>query len=202
MSQIVDDPRRDDDGSALAERLRGERTGRGWSLTELAEASGVSRAMINRIERGVSSPTATILGRLSGAFGLTVSELLDEHAGRTGGSDAPGAPGRPAVPARPADRWRDPDTGYERRAVSSRSFPADVTEVRLPAGQEVTYPASAYAFLRHLIWVLDGTLELVLGGEPTTLAAGERIELGDPVEVTYRNPADEPCRYVVVVVRR
>ena len=84
MSQIVDDVAADvetpDDAEQrrLGERLRRLRTERKWSLTELAEESGVSRAMINRVERGVSSPTATILGRLSGAFGLTVSQLLDE----------------------------------------------------------------------------------------------------------------------------
>ncbi len=84
MSHIVDapkteaEPEDDADQRRLGERLQRLRTERKWSLTELAEESGVSRAMINRVERGVSSPTATILGRLSGAFGLTISQLLDE----------------------------------------------------------------------------------------------------------------------------
>ncbi|MFC9292147.1 helix-turn-helix domain-containing protein, partial [Streptomyces sp. NPDC057052] len=42
----------------IAVRVRAERERRGWTLNELAEASGVSRAMIHRIERGESSPTA------------------------------------------------------------------------------------------------------------------------------------------------
>jgi transcriptional regulator with XRE-family HTH domain len=179
-------------GARLGERLRRERTDRGWSLTELADASGVSRAMINRIERGASSPTATILGRLSGAFDLTISQLLADVEQE----------GPEVVRDAIADRWTDPDTGYERRPLSSPSFPADVTEVRLPAGASVTYPAAAYAFLRHLIWVVDGELELVVGDHATRLAAGDRIELGEPQEVTYANPADDPCRYVVVVLRR
>lgn len=157
--------------------------------------------MINRVERGVSSPTATILGRLSGAFGLTVSQLLDESLDHevpraTDPDDARGVQ-RGAT----ADSWTDPETGYRRRPVSSAAFPADVTEVRLPSGREVAYPASAYAFLRHCIWVVDGVLELVVGGEPTRLATGDRIELGDPADVVYRNPGEEPTRYVVVVVR-
>lgn len=211
MSHIVDEPIVDDataadDASAdeqraLGERLRRLRTERKWSLTELAEESGVSRAMINRVERGVSSPTATILGRLSGAFGLTISQLLDEALEHevpraTDPDDARGIQ-RGAT----AESWTDPDTGYRRRPVSSAAFPADVTEVRLPAGREVAYPASAYAFLRHCIWVVDGVLELVVGGEPRRLAAGDRIELGDPADVVYRNPGDGPTRYVVVVVR-
>ncbi|AOX67471.1 hypothetical protein BJK06_02695 [Curtobacterium sp. BH-2-1-1] len=191
----------DADQRRLGERLRRLRTERKWSLTELAEESGVSRAMINRVERGVSSPTATILGRLSGAFGLTVSQLLDESLDHevpraTDPDDARGVQ-RGAT----ADSWTDPETGYRRRPVSSAAFPADVTEVRLPSGREVAYPASAYAFLRHCIWVVDGVLELVVRGEPTRLAAGDRIELGDPADVVYRNPGEEPTRYVVVVVR-
>ncbi|OII28297.1 hypothetical protein BIV01_07560 [Curtobacterium sp. MCBA15_013] len=191
----------DADQRRLGERLQRLRTERKWSLTELAEESGVSRAMINRVERGVSSPTATILGRLSGAFGLTVSQLLDESLDHevpraTDPDDARGVQ-RGAT----ADSWTDPETGYRRRPISSAAFPADVTEVRLPSGREVAYPASAYAFLRHCIWVVDGVLELVVGGEPTRLAAGDRIELGDPADVVYRNPGEEPTRYVVVVVR-
>ncbi|MFS2031584.1 MULTISPECIES: helix-turn-helix domain-containing protein [unclassified Curtobacterium] len=207
MSHIVDAPESepetadDADQRRLGERLQRLRTERKWSLTELAEESGVSRAMINRVERGVSSPTATILGRLSGAFGLTVSQLLDESLDHevpraTDPDDARGVQ-RGAT----ADSWTDPETGYRRRPISSAAFPADVTEVRLPSGREVAYPASAYAFLRHCIWVVDGALELVVGGEPTRLAAGDRIELGDPADVVYRNPGEEPTRYVVVVVR-
>lgn len=191
----------DADQRRLGERLHRLRTERKWSLTELAEESGVSRAMINRVERGVSSPTATILGRLSGAFGLTISQLLDEALDHEvpRGTDPDEARG--VQRGVTADSWTDPETGYRRRPVSSASFPADVTEVRLPAGREVAYPASAYAFLRHCIWVVDGVLEVVVGGVPTRLGAGDRIELGEPADVVYRNPAEDPARYVVVVVR-
>ncbi len=88
-----------------------------------------------------------------------------------------------------------PPTGVE------HCVPADVTEVRLPAGREVAYPASAYAFLRHCIWVVDGVLEVVAGGDVVRLGPGDRIELGEPADVVYRNPGAEPVRYVVVVVR-
>jgi transcriptional regulator with XRE-family HTH domain len=191
----------DADQRRLGDRLHRLRTERRWSLTELAEESGVSRAMINRVERGVSSPTATILGRLSGAFGLTISQLLDEalehDVPRTGDPDEARGVQRGAT----ADSWTDPETGYRRRPVSSADFPVDVTEVRLPAGREVAYPASASAFLRHCIWVVDGVLEFTVGEDTTRLGAGDRIELGEPADLVYRNPTDEPCRYVVVVVR-
>ena len=72
MSSIVDEAL---DGQ-IATRLLTERASRGWSLEQLAERSGVSRAMISKVERGESSPTAAVLGRLSAAFGLTLSQLL------------------------------------------------------------------------------------------------------------------------------
>jgi transcriptional regulator with XRE-family HTH domain len=210
MSQIVDDAAPeaetgehpdDADQRRLGERLQRLRTERKWSLTELAEESGVSRAMINRVERGVSSPTATILGRLSGAFGLTVSQLLDDALDHEVPRGADPEEARGVQRGATADSWTDPETGYRRRPVSSASFPADVTEVRLPAGREVAYPASAYAFLRHCIWVVDGVLEVVVGDETTRLGAGDRIELGEPSDVVYRNAGEDPVRYVVVVVR-
>jgi transcriptional regulator with XRE-family HTH domain len=38
--------------AALAGRIRSERRDKGWTLERFAEASGVSRAMISKIERG------------------------------------------------------------------------------------------------------------------------------------------------------
>src|ERR1700733_2213829 len=67
---------RTDIGKALAARIRLERTARDWSMDELSKRAGVSRAMISKIEREECSPTATVLGRLSGAFGITMSALL------------------------------------------------------------------------------------------------------------------------------
>jgi transcriptional regulator with XRE-family HTH domain len=60
----------------ISARIRIERESRGWSLSELAERASVSRAMIHKIERGDSSPTATLLARLSGAFGISMSTLI------------------------------------------------------------------------------------------------------------------------------
>src|SRR5215475_11911988 len=60
MSTIVNDP--EDPTEPLAARIALEREVRGWSLADLAERSGVSKAMISKIERGEASPTATLLG--------------------------------------------------------------------------------------------------------------------------------------------
>src|ERR1700742_4037347 len=95
--------------SQLAQRIKLERTQRNWSLAELAERSGVSKAMISKIEREEVSPTAAILGRLAAAFEMTLAALLLK---------AEGIPrlSRAAV----QKTWRDPATGYVRKQVFSR----------------------------------------------------------------------------------
>jgi transcriptional regulator with XRE-family HTH domain len=191
MSTIVDGI------GAFGERIRARRQSRGWSLERLAGESGVSRAMISKVERGESSPTAVVLGKLSAALELTMSELL---AGA--GPDAPAA-GAAATVRRSADTplWRDPDTGYERRQVSTARFPVDVTEVTLPPGARVPYPAGAYAFIAQLVWVQSGELTLIDGPAAHFLAAGDTFELGAPQPREFRNEGAADCRYVVVVAR-
>ena len=191
MSIIVNDL-----DTRLGARIRIERERRNWSLTDLAERSGVSRAMINKVERGEASPTASLLGRLSGAFGLTLSALL----ARTEMSGA----GR-LVRADDQPRWTDPATGYVRRQVApapGSDLPLDLVQVELPAGASVSFPAAAYAFVRQLVWVLSGTLTFIEGDVAHTLAAGDCLELGPPSDCAFRNDRGRPCRYAVVILRQ
>ena len=201
--------------AAFGERLRAQRRARGWPIERLAVASGVSRAMISKIERGESSPTAVVLGKLSAALELSVSELLtpggadtqrppgtearaDQETGTAGGPARSGGTVRRAADT---PQWQDPDTGYLRRQVSTPRFPAAVTEVTLPPGARVPYPAGAYAFIAQLVWVLSGRLTLSDGPDVHVLAAGDTFELGEPRPREFLNETDEDCRYLVVVTR-
>ncbi|MFI9596136.1 helix-turn-helix domain-containing protein [Nonomuraea sp. NPDC052265] len=64
---------------ALAGNLRGTRLARGFSVRELAELTGVSKALISQIERGVANPTIEVLTRLAAALELTFAELTRTH---------------------------------------------------------------------------------------------------------------------------
>ena len=178
-------------------------------MDRLAGASGVSRAMISKIERGESSPTAVLLGKLSAALELSVSELLtgahlgdgrEPAASEPASADATGA----GLVRRAADtpEWRDPDTGYLRRQISTAGFPAAVTEVTLPPHARVPYPAAAYAFIAQLVWVQSGQLTLMDGSARHVLDPGDTFELGQPRSREFRNETMEECRYVVVVTRK
>lgn len=187
MSVIVDDP-----GPAIAHRIRLERAARGWSLADLAEQAGVSKATISKIERAESSPTAVILVRLAAAFDLTLAGLLlraEDGAGRL---------------QRHADQpvWRDPATGYLRRQAFSRpDHPVELIEVEIPAGETVVLPASSYARIRQIVQVRSGQLSIEEGGEWHELRAGDCLGFGTPGDVTFANRSSEPCHYIVALAR-
>ncbi|MBL9179689.1 MAG: helix-turn-helix transcriptional regulator [Verrucomicrobiaceae bacterium] len=61
----------------LGKRVRKLRADRGWSLEELANASGVSRSMLSEVEREKANPTLTVTFRIARAFGMTLQELIE-----------------------------------------------------------------------------------------------------------------------------
>jgi transcriptional regulator with XRE-family HTH domain len=176
----------------LANRIRAEREARGWSLDDLAGRSGVSKAMISKIERAESSPTAALLGRLSGAFGLTLSTLL---ARAEGAASRLARAGEQAV-------WRDPGTGYCRTAVSPEGAGViDLVRCELPPGASVAYPASAFTFIHQQIWMLKGRLHFIEGTEIHELCSGDCLQLGSPADCRFENRQRTACLYLVVVAR-
>ena len=58
-------------------RVKHLRAERGWSLEELASASGVSRSMLSEIEREQANPTLAVTMRIAQAFGLSLADLLE-----------------------------------------------------------------------------------------------------------------------------
>jgi transcriptional regulator with XRE-family HTH domain len=185
MSTIIDDVT-----PSIARRIRRERETRGWSLGELAERSGVSKATISKIERGEASPTAAVLGRLSGGLGLSLSTLLaraeasSDRLRRTADQDL----------------WVDPETRYVRRQIwPADDGPLELVEVELPAGASVAYPASAYTFSARVLWVLEGTLTLVEGDVTYEMHRGDSLRRGPPSDSQYINRSKRSCRYLLVL---
>jgi transcriptional regulator with XRE-family HTH domain len=177
----------------LADHLAAERETRGWSAAELAQRSGVSRAMISKIERGEAKPTASLLSKLSIAFGLPLSQLFAQ------------VEAHPLRVVRLAERswWKDPETGYRRRPISpSHDTRLQLTEVQLPPGARVVFPAAVYAFIHQQVWVLKGRLTLREGSEVHELSPGDCLLLGPPSDRVFENRSRGACQYVVAVVRR
>jgi transcriptional regulator with XRE-family HTH domain len=187
MSTITDDP-----SARIAARVRIEREARDWTLEQLAARSGVSRAMISKIERSEASPTAVILVRLAGAFDLTLGGLLARAE----------EPRGPMVRGADQPRWRDPATGYLRRQIFARpDHPVELVRIELPAGAWIGLPASSYARIRQLVWVMKGRLVIEDGVARHELAAGDCLAFGTPVDTTFANESAHACTYLVAIAR-
>jgi hypothetical protein len=137
-----------------------------------------------------------LLGKLSGAFGITMSTLFarveNTSLSRVLRHDQ-------------QLLWRDPQSGYVRRQVfpiSGSAIPVDLVSVELPAGKKLAFPASSYTFANHLIWVQKGKLVFVEGKEEHHLGGGDCLELGTPQECSYENRSSAPCTYLVLVLRQ
>lgn len=171
----------------ISARIRIERESRGWSLNDLAERAGASRAMIHKIERGESSPTASMLGRLSGAFGISMSTLIARAEMQEG----------KLLRFASQPVWRDPQSHYLRRHVSPRSdLPIDLVQIELPPGSDVPMPAASYALARQLIWLQQGELMFVEGNTRHEMQAGDCLELGPPNDCRFINESAETCVYL------
>lgn len=182
----------------LAHELLRLRTERGMSLEDLAGRSGVSRAMISRIERADSSPTATVLNKL--AIGLGV--LLPELFGQQSYADTRLLRRDPVSSRRGQPEWKDPETGYRRRTLTppTAAQRLQLSEIRFPPGKRVTFENAFGALLvQQQIWILEGQIELSLGGETTRLAAGDCMAMTLDRPVTFHNAGEREARYLVAL---
>lgn len=174
----------------LSRRLTAERQMRGWSLADLAARAGVSRAMISRIERGEVSATAALLAKLAGALDLTLAALF-----------GPSSP-RSSPLTRKVDQplWRDPASGYLRRAVAvgDRRYPVDIVEVEFPPGASVLFDRPQDGNPAQYIWLLDGRMRVALGAETHELQAGDCLAMRLEAMIAFHNPADRPARYAII----
>lgn len=176
----------------IAARLRALRAEAGLSLEALAARAGVSRAMLSRIERGQSSATAVLLNKVAAGMGITLSALLAEE--------------RAASPlARLADQaiWRDPASGYLRRAVSppATGSALELVTVEMPPGARVGFDNAGLAGRAQHVWLLEGVLELVLGEERFRLQPGDCLWMRLDRPITFHNPTAAPSRHAVILER-
>ncbi|WP_405542181.1 XRE family transcriptional regulator [Streptomyces phaeochromogenes] len=176
----------------LGVRLAELRAERGWSLGELAERSGVSRSTLSRAERAEISPTASLLNRLCGVYGRTMSQLLSE------------VEEEPALLVRAADQavWEDKASGFVRRSVSPphAGLRGELVEGRLASGADIAYDRPPVPGLEQHIWVLDGRLEVTAQDTGHRLDAGDCLRLRVWGPTRFRSTGPEDARYVLAVV--
>ena len=175
----------------IGNRLRALRMKAGLSLNDLAARSGVSRAMIARVERAESSATAVLLGKLCAALDVTLSAVV-------GLSDRP-----PERLMRFANQptWRDPESGYRRRHASAQDAASgiEIVIVDLPAGAKIPYsPWGRRAYTQQLL-MLEGRITVHIDLKNFELTPGDCLDFDVMRPVVFENPHDAAARYVVIV---
>lgn len=174
----------------IAANLQRRRAELGLSLAQLAARSGVSKAMIAKVESGASSPTAGLLGRLCAGLGVTLSTLMIE-------SESSGVTHR-----RASDQpvWRDPATGLERTLVAAASArtAVEIARLNLPAKTVVEYNLAPSRWIRQHILMLAGSLQFTIGDEITVLEPGDSLFALIDRATRFEVLGERPAEYFVI----
>ena len=175
----------------IAQRLRTLRAERQWSLDELARRSDVSRATLSRLENAEVSPTASVLGKLAAAYGLTISRLMhmveDNFA--------------PLIRRDAQPLWTDASIGFRRRSVSppAHTLKAEVLECELEPDTHIAYEAPPRPGLEHHLLLMEGELEISADGQSHDLKPGDCLRYQLYGASTFTTPKGSGARYILVV---
>jgi transcriptional regulator with XRE-family HTH domain len=171
----------------IGQRVARRRAALGLSLEEIATRTGVSRAMISRIERGEVHASAVVLDRLCAGLGISLSALLARYA-------------PPLLRRAEQPVWQDPASGYVRREIAPAGTGSAVriVEVEFPAGAEVAFERSRQRAIDQHVWVLEGEIEIGSGGSVYSLAAGDCLHVR-VADNSFRNGSGRPARYAVIL---
>ncbi len=178
----------------LGLRVRALREGMNLSLRDLAARSGVSAPMLSQVERGETSPTLQVAGRIAHGLDLRLSQLLR--------LDEDGA----VTVVRHAERRQGPDGSrghsYEiltpplpgQRSELSRHTLAAGAVTGGPGDPPMHEPGS-----RETALVESGTVALICDGARHELSAGDCVTFDADLPHHFENPGDQPAVLLAVV---
>lgn len=173
-----------DIGAAVAGNLRRLRAERGITLEKLAEASGVSRAMLNQIETGKSVPTIATLWKVAAGLHVPFQRLIQVEAG----------PKSVLLRRRDAKVLANGDGTFSSRAL----FPFDDSPRHSEFYEITIAPGGGERAEPHA----RGTVEqlVLVRGKVAIEVGGERHELAERDAITFQ--ADVPHAYLNLDARR
>ncbi|MDQ4002806.1 MAG: XRE family transcriptional regulator [Actinomycetota bacterium] len=175
-------------------RVRGLRRERRLTLEGLAERSGVSRAMISKLERGEKNPTLVVAAKVAEGLGVTLSQLVGVEEKRE-------------VVVVPRERrmvMYDPETGFERQLLSP-SFGGRGVEFILnivPEGSASGEFPPHRRGVEEYVAVEKGRLRAVIGDEEYLLEEGDALYFEADVSHRFDNIGDGECSYYLVIVSK
>lgn len=166
-------------------------------LVQLGEHTGLSPAMLSKIERGQLFPTLPTLLRIALVFGVGLEFFFA------------GAREKPLVAVvRKGDRVQLPDRpGAREVAYRFESLDYPATERRFNCHYAEFFPVPPDRLRPHdhpgveFIFAIQGTLSVHLGGEEHALDAGDSLYFDSSVPHAYRRSAGRTCSAIVVTAQ-
>jgi len=174
----------------VAANLRDKRKGRGMSLEDLAQASGVSRAALSQIETQKTNPTVGILWKIATGLGVPFNDLLGQP--KTGIN---------ILRRQDSQVLRSLDAKFESRPLTpvGASPLCEIYELRLaPRSRHVAEPHAPGT--HEFVVVLGGQLKMVVADAEYTLSPGDTISFAADVPHAYDNPGAAEARYHNVIL--
>jgi len=176
---------------ALARTLQSLRAERGWSLDQLAARSGVIKGVLVALEQARSNPNLATLARISDAFGVPVTYLVD-------------VPAEPSVRVTGPDQartlWHGPSGGTGTIiAATEAPWAAELWSWTVMPGESFGGDAHAPA-TREMVWVQEGTLTLTVAGVRHQVGPGQCARFPAGLPHGYANEGTERVRLTMIVV--
>jgi len=170
-------------------RLRRLRHSRRLTLREVAAGAGVSESFLSQLERGRVSASVASLRRVCNALGIAVHELFSPHDDE--GSQVLRFASREVLPF-----------GERARKWLLTPRPVHALEVAVcefePGGSTGAQPYT-HGDSEEVCVVLDGTVELRVGDEVSTLSAGDSGHYRSSVPHQISNVGDDVARVLYAI---
>lgn len=178
---------------AIGAKIRSLRLKKKMGLVELGKHTGLSPALLSKIERDRLFPTLPTLLRIALVFSVDLEFFFA------------GAREKPVVAVvRRANRVRLPEREGSDSAYKFESLDYPVSERKFDSYYADFLPVSRSALRLHdhpgveLIYALRGTLVVHVGGEEHTLDAGDSMYFDSSVPHGYRRSGGRACSAIVV----
>jgi DNA-binding XRE family transcriptional regulator/quercetin dioxygenase-like cupin family protein len=171
----------------IGARLRTARRGRGLTLDQVAQAAGLTKGFVSRLERDDVSPSVASLVSVCDVLGLRVGDLFDPPKTsviRSGDGRLINFGGVGAV-----ERLVTPGTQSALEVIHS------VIEPGGNGGEELY----ALACEAECAYVLSGTVEVILEEATERLDAGDAMTFPGKSPHTWRNPGDVPAEVLWIL---
>ena len=181
---------------AIGDKLRALRLKKSMGLVELGRHTGLSAAMLSKVERGKLFPTLPTLLRIALVFSVGLEYFFSDDQKRHAFAIVRRAQ-RKRFPERPDGR--DISFYFESLdfAAVERKLNAYYAEFQpLRPGKARLHHHPGVEFLS----VLRGKLELHIGTEDHILESGDSIYFDSSLPHSYRRVSQKPCSAIVITV--